>query len=326
MRHKDKQKPGISLLLLFTTLPAVVHVYAGSWVRPPDDIDIFGQMQTITASREETLLDVARHYGIGQDEMVLANPNTNRWLPEDGAEVVLPLRFIIPQAERIGLVINLPEMRLYYFPKPAKGQKPEIITHPVSIGRMDWNTPLGRTTIVRKQKDPTWTPPQSLKAEAIAEGKPPLSDVVPPGPDNPLGRYALYLGLPGYLIHSTNKPFGVGMRVTHGCMRLYPEDIEELFNLVPTGTPVQIVNQPVKLGWQENLLFIELHPPLEEDDTTPYDYEQKVHSAIAEFLEKTTKDPDGRMTRNTRISPEALESAIRARNGIPTLISENLEN
>lgn len=152
MRHKDKQKLGISLLLLFTTLPAVVHVYAGSWVRPPDDIDIFGQMQTVTASREETLLDVARHYGIGQDEMVLANPNTNRWLPEDGAEVVLPLRFIIPQAERIGLVINLPEMRLYYFPKPAKGQKPEIITHPVSIGRMDWNTPLGRTTIVRKQK------------------------------------------------------------------------------------------------------------------------------------------------------------------------------
>lgn len=323
MRLKDKQKLGISLLLLFTTLPAVIHVYAGSWIRPPDDIDIFGQMQTVTASREETLLDVARRYGIGQDEMVLANPDINRWLPDDGAKVVLPLRFIIPQAERAGLVINLPEMRLYYFPKPAKGQKPEIITHPVSIGRMDWNTPLGRTTIVRKQKDPTWIPPQSLKTEAITEGKPPLSDIVPPGPDNPLGRYALYLGLPGYLIHSTNKPFGVGMRVTHGCMRLYPEDIEELFNLVPTGTPVQIVNQPVKLGWQENLLFIELHPPLEEDDTTSYDYEQKVHNAIAEFLEKTAEDPDGKMTRNTRINSATLESAIQSRNGIPTLISES---
>lgn len=323
MRRKNKQNPGISLLLLFTALSAVMHVYAGSWVRPPDDIDIFGQIQTAIASREETLLDVARRYGIGQDEMVLANPDINRWLPEDGVKVVLPLRFIIPQAERSGLIINLPEMRLYYFPKPVKGQNPEIITHPVSIGRMDWNTPLGKTTIVRKQKDPTWIPPQSLKTEAIAEGKLPLSDIVPPGPDNPLGRYALYLGLPGYLIHSTNKPFGVGMRVTHGCMRLYPEDIEELFNLVPIGTLVQIVNQPVKLGWQEDLLFIELHPPLEEDGTTLHDYEQKVHSAIAEFLERTAKDSDGKMTRNVRINPEALEAAIQARNGIPTLISEN---
>ena len=323
MKRRDKQKFGINLLLLLTILPAVIHVYAGNWVRPPDDIDIFGQMQTVTASRNETLLDVARRYGIGQDEMVLANPYINRWLPEDGAKVVLPLRFIIPQAERTGLIINLPEMRLYYFPKPADKQKLEIITHPVSIGRMDWNTPLGRTTIVRKQKNPTWTPPQSLKAEAISEGKPPLPDIVPPGPDNPLGEYALYLGLSGYLIHSTNKPFGVGMRVTHGCMRLYPEDIKELFNLVPTGTPVQIVNQPVKLGWQENLLFIELHPPLEEDDTTPDDYKQKVHSEITEFLEKTAKDFDGNTIRNARINSEALEAAIHSRNGIPTLILEN---
>lgn len=325
MKRKSKQRFRVSLLLLFITALSI-PVYAENWIRPPDDIDIFGQIQTVTVSREETLLDVAHRYDIGQDEMMLANPDINRWLPEDGAKVVLPLRFIIPQAERTGLVINLPEMRLYYFPKPAKGQKPEIITHPVSIGRMDWNTPLGKTTIVRKQKDPTWTPPQSLKAEAIAEGKSPLPDIVPPGPDNPLGQYALYLGLPGYLIHGTNKPFGVGMRVTHGCMRLYPEDIEELFNLVPTGTPVQIVNQPVKLGWQENLLFIELHPPLEEDDTTPYGYEQKVHSAIVEFLEKTATDPDGKRTRNTSINSEALESALQARNGIPTLISENQEN
>jgi len=322
----QKQKIYICSLLLLALLYAPIYSSASSWILPPEDIDIFGQIQTATANREETLLDVARRYDIGQDEMMLANPDVNRWLPENGAEIVLPLRYIIPQAERTGLVINLPEMRLYYFTKPAKGQKPEVITHPVSIGRMDWNTPLGRTTIVRKQKDPTWTPPQSLKIEAIIEGKPPLPNVVPPGSDNPLGRYALYLGIPGYLIHSTNKPFGVGMRVTHGCMRLYPEAIEKLFNLVPTGTLVQIVNQPIKLGWQENLLFIELHPPLEEDDTTLLDYEQKVHNAISEFLEKTARDSSGNVIKNTRINPEILNLAIQTRNGIPTLISESLGN
>ncbi|WP_292979429.1 L,D-transpeptidase family protein [Nitrosomonas sp.] len=322
----QKQKIDIFSLLLLTLLYVPTYSSASSWILPPEDVDIFGQIQTTTANREETLLDIARRYDIGQDEMMLANPNVNRWLPEEGAEVVLPLRFIIPQAERTGLVINVPEMRLYYFPKPVRNQKPEVITYPVSIGRMDWNTPLGRTSIVRKQKDPTWTPPLSLKKEAIAEGKPPLQDVVLPGPDNPLGRYALYLGLSGYLIHSTNKPFGVGMRVTHGCMRLYPEDIEKLFNLVPTGTPVQIVNQPIKLGWQENLLFIELHPPLEEDDTTSSDYEQKVHDAISGFLEKTARDSSGNIIKNTRINPEILNLAIQTRNGIPTLISESLEN
>ncbi|SFU64635.1 L,D-transpeptidase ErfK/SrfK [Nitrosomonas eutropha] len=323
MKQQNIQTLRISSLLLLMMLLLMPCVYADSWVRPPDDIDIFGQIQTVTASRSETLLDVARRYDIGQDEMMLANPNVNRWLPEEGEKVILPLRFIIPQAERTGLVINLPEMRLYYFPKLIKGQKPEIITHPVSIGRMDWNTPLGKTTIVRKQKDPTWTPPQSLRKEAIEEGRPPLLDVVPAGPDNPLGKYALYLGLPGYLIHGTNKPLGVGMRVTHGCMRLYPEDIEELFNLIPTGTPVQIVNQPIKLGWQGDLLYIELHPPLEEENIAPLDFKQEIHRTILEFFERTSKDTDGRMTRNIRINQQALESAIQARDGIPTLISED---
>ncbi|WP_240141507.1 L,D-transpeptidase family protein [Nitrosomonas sp. HPC101] len=314
----------IRSLLLLMMLSVTPYIYASNWIRPPDDIDIFGQIQIIQASHTETLLDVARRYDIGQDAMMLANPNVDRWLPEDGAKVILPLRFIIPRAERTGLVINLPEMRLYYFPKPTKGQNPEIITHPVSIGRMDWNTPLGKTTIVRKQKDPTWTPPQSLRKEAVKEGRPPLPDIVPPGPDNPLGRYALYLGLSGYLIHGTNKPLGVGMRVTHGCMRLYPEDIEKLFQLIPTGTPVQIVNQPVKLGWQgDRFLYIELHPPLEEDNIEPSDFEEEIHRTISEFLKNTTQDTDGRVTRDIRIDQQALESAIKAKNGIPTLISED---
>ncbi|MXS86195.1 L,D-transpeptidase [Nitrosomonas sp. HPC101] len=324
MRQQNMQIFKIRSLLLLMMLSVTPYIYASNWIRPPDDIDIFGQIQIIQASHTETLLDVARRYDIGQDAMMLANPNVDRWLPEDGAKVILPLRFIIPRAERTGLVINLPEMRLYYFPKPTKGQNPEIITHPVSIGRMDWNTPLGKTTIVRKQKDPTWTPPQSLRKEAVKEGRPPLPDIVPPGPDNPLGRYALYLGLSGYLIHGTNKPLGVGMRVTHGCMRLYPEDIEKLFQLIPTGTPVQIVNQPVKLGWQgDRFLYIELHPPLEEDNIEPSDFEEEIHRTISEFLKNTTQDTDGRVTRDIRIDQQALESAIKAKNGIPTLISED---
>jgi L,D-transpeptidase ErfK/SrfK len=309
-------------LLLFTLL-ATCLAHANSWILPPRDVDIFGKIETTYASREETLLDIARRYGIGQDEMLLANPHVNRWLPQDDAEVILPLRFIIPQAERTGLVINLPEMRLYYFPKPGKGQKPEVITHPISIGRMDWNTPLGGTSIVRKQKDPTWYPPESLKEKAIAEGGPPLPDVVPPGPDNPLGRYALYLAIPSYLIHSTNKPFGVGMRVTHGCIRMYPEDIERLFELIPVGTPVQLVNQPIKLGWLGNHLFIELHPPLEEEKMTIIDYNREVDKAIHEFLEKTSKDTKGGNTKNIRINQKALKLAIKEWNGIPRLITED---
>lgn len=160
------------IILFLVTAACVYSVQAETWTLPPADIDVFGQIQTTTSSRKETLLDVAREYDIGQIEILLANPNIDRWLPDDGAEVILPSRYIIPQAERQGLVLNLPEMRLYFFPQPKKGEKPVVVTHPVSIGRMDWETPLGKTKIVDKRKDPTWTPPQSLKNK-------PLQQVVP---------------------------------------------------------------------------------------------------------------------------------------------------
>lgn len=296
---------------------------SASWILPPADVDLFGQIKTIPANRNETLLDVARRYGIGQDEMMLANPTVDRWLPEDGAEIVLPKRYIIPQTERTGFIINLPEMRLYFFPKPEKGKKPQVITYPISIGRMDWRTPLGRTTVVRKQKDPTWIPPQSIKDEAIAAGNPPPPAIVLPGPDNPLGRHAIYLGTAGYLIHGTDKPFGIGMRVTHGCLRMYPEDIEELFGKVTVGTPVHMLNQPIKVGWLADSLFVELHPPLEEDEAEYADYAQKVRDAIASFIEKSTFGKNANHTRkNIEIDESALELAIFEKNGIPTLISK----
>jgi len=278
---------------------------------PPADVDVIGQMESVKASRDETLLDIARRHDLGQNEILLANPNVDRWLPEENSVVVLPNRFILPNVERTGLVLNLPEMRLYYFPKPAPGETPVIITHPVSVGRMDWETPLGKTKIVTKQKDPDWRPPQSLKDEAIAEGNEPLPDIVKAGPDNPLGRYAMRLGIPGYLIHSTNKPYGVGMRVTHGCLRMYPEDIERLFENIPVGTPVHLINQPIKLGWFAGSLFVELHPPLEEDTENYANYMQSVLDAIAEFTA-----PD-----EINLSGRQLWQAIENQDGIPVAVT-----
>lgn len=293
---------------------------ANTFILPPVDVDIVGQIKTVTAGRDNTLLDIAREYGIGQNEILHANPDVDRWLPADNSTVLLPNRFILPGTGRSGLVINLPEMRLYYYPKPKAGEPPVVITHPVSVGRMDWETPLGKTRIISKKEDPSWRPPQSLKDEAIAEGDDPLPDVVEPGPDNPLGRYAMRLGIPGYLIHSTNKPYGVGMRVTHGCLRMYPEDIESLFEKIPVNTPVQLVNQPIKLGWLAGSLFLELHPPLEEDQEKYQDYMQSVLNSISDFLAQGENN-GGFNSRNISLSGSALRQAVEEKSGIPVLIS-----
>lgn len=310
-------------LFLFVVFSLIANssIRAETWVLPPSDIDVFGQIRTTHASSAETLLDIARRYDIGQIEILLANPNVDRWLPEDGATVILPSRYIIPNAERKGLLLNLPEMRIYYFPEPKKGEKPMIITHPVGIGRMDWVTPLGISKIVEKKKDPTWIPPKSLQMDRIANGEQPYPSIVPPGPTNPLGRHAMRLSIGGgsYLIHGTIKPFGVGMRVSAGCVRMYPEDIEALFDKVPVGTQVQVVNQPIKLGWLLDSLYIELHPPLEEDEERYSNYKQMVVTAINNFL--TLKSSKKNIPANFEIDQEALKQAILERSGMPALIS-----
>ena len=296
-------------------------LHAETFIRPPLDVDVIGEIRFAKARRDETLLDIARTHDLGQNEILLANPAVDRWLPEDGAMVKLPNRYVLPDAERRGLVLNLPEMRLYYFPEPKPGEVPVVITHPVSVGRMDWETPLGITKIVSKTLDPTWTPPQSLKEEALADGRI-LPDVVPAGPDNPLGRYAMRLGIPGYLIHSTNKPYGVGMRVTHGCVRMYPEDIAALFDEIPTGTPVQIVNQPIKLGWLAGSLFLELHPPLDEDLEKYEDFMQRVLDAIADFISGHADMIEANTSKALSLSGRVLRQAVEDRNGIPVMISK----
>lgn len=226
--------------------------------------DVVGELQVIRARYEDTFIDIARAYDLGFDELVQANPGVDPWLPGAGTPVILPTQFILPDAPRDGIVLNVGTKRIFYFPKPAAGEAARVITHPVGIGREGWATPLGTTKVVSKVKDPVWTVPPSIRKEH-AEAGDPLPARVPAGPDNPLGAYALRLGFPSYLIHGTNKPSGIGMRVSHGCVQLFPEDIESLFSQVPVGTPVRIVNQPQLLGWRDGNLYLEAHPALEDD-------------------------------------------------------------
>jgi L,D-transpeptidase ErfK/SrfK len=221
--------------------------------------EVVGALNSVETRYEDTFSDIARIYDVGYREMIAANPTVDAWVPGEGTEVVVPTSFVLPEGPHEGVVINLAELRLYYFPEGED----RVITFPLGIGREGWNTPTGNGRIVRKKEHPTWTPPESIRQEAREEGKE-LPPRVEPGPDNPLGDYALYLSIPGYLLHGTNKPYGVGMRVSHGCMRLYPEDIAELFPQVPVGTSIRIINQPYKVGWLGDRLYIESHPKLSE--------------------------------------------------------------
>ena len=230
-------------------------------------------------------------------------------MPGDGTTVRLPTQFVLPEASRKGLVINIAEYRLYHFYRRDGADRVE--TFPISIGRMDWNTPLGRSSVISKVYKPTWYPPTSVREEYAADGRT-LASQVPPGPDNPLGDYALRLSIPGYLIHGTNRPAGVGMRVTHGCVRMFPEDIEFLYPKVNVNTPVQIVNQPFKMGWLGDELYLEVHEPLAEDgDELAYSL-----TAITELYVRATRD------RAARVDWQLVDSVYRDQLGIPVRIGQ----
>ncbi|HXH04601.1 MAG TPA: L,D-transpeptidase family protein [Candidatus Competibacteraceae bacterium] len=305
MPNHNNPSPGRTLSALLAGLFAL-DGYAATYPLPPPGIDVVGDVQVTYARYEDTFVEIARRHDMGFDEMVQANPGVSAWLPGEGTPVVVPSRFILPKAPREGIVLNVPEMRLYYYPK---GQN-VVITHPVGIGREEWKTPLGKTTVVTKVKDPVWRPPASIRAEHAAEGDY-LPEVVPAGPDNPLGQYALRLGIPGYLIHGTDKPNGIGMRVTHGCVRLYPEDIESLFRSVPVGTPVYLVNQPVKVGWNGYSLEMEVHQPLEEDRAQ---FGNLVDTAVR--LVASTPNPTA-----IPIDPALVQTAVEQSSGLPVLLT-----
>ena len=229
---------------------------------------VIGEPQVVFARDEDTLSDLAREYGLGYDEIIAANPGVDPWLPGKGTPILLPTQFVLPDVDRSGVVLNIASKRLFYFPLPDDGEKQRVLTYPIGIGRVGWETPLGETTVVSKAKDPHWWVPASVRREHAEMGDP-LPSVVPPGPDNPLGHRVLKLDMPGYLIHGTNAPYGVGMRVSHGCVRLYPENIELLYDLIAIGEAVTILNEPYLFGRAGGALFFEAHEPLEDDTVSP---------------------------------------------------------
>jgi len=226
--------------------------------------DIVGYVQKTTVGKDDTLPDIARRFDVGYEEILTANPGVDPWLPGVGREVVVPTQFILPAAPHEGVVVNVAAMRIFYYPPHKKGQPETVYTHPIGIGKVGWKTPEGTTKIVSRQKDPVWVVPKSVREEHQEDGEQ-LPAKVPAGPDNPLGAYEFRLGWPSYLIHGTNKPYGVGMRSSHGCMRLYPEDIAVFFDLIPIGTKVTVVNQPYLFGWRDGTLYLQAYAVMEDD-------------------------------------------------------------
>ena len=282
-------------------------------INPGDDV--VGVVQVVTAGKEDTLTDIARRFNVGYEEIQRANPKVDPWLPGEGREIIVPTQFILPDAPRTGLVINIPAMRIFYFPPTKHGEPQVVLTHPIGIGKVGWRTPEGVTKIVRRQKDPTWRVPVSVRKEHHENGED-LDPVIGPGPDNPLGKYAFYLQWPSYLIHGTNKPAGVGLRSSHGCIRLYPEDIEQFFNMVPIGTQVRVVNQPFVFGWLDGQLYMQPFDVL-EDDTRDWKKAQKklLTASLATRLQQQVQ------AHHEQVDWTLVSNLARAARGVPVPIT-----
>lgn len=261
---------------------------------------LVGKHRTYVLGPNETLIELARRSGIGYLALLKANPGVDPWLPPAGQKILLPYAFILPQTAQEGITINLAELRLYYIWR-EKGQQ-RVRAYPVGIGSEGWDTPEGQFTIAQHIKNPSWTAPASIRA-----AEPGTATSIPAGPGNPLGNYWLGLSAAGYGIHGTNKPFGVGRRVSHGCLRLYPEDIRDLFPRAAKGTPVRIIYQPIKVGLHNGQLFAEIHQDLDQRITDP----------VAEVLRLVAALPW-----QGEIDFQALTQAIAAQRGIPVAISQ----
>ncbi|MET0657340.1 MAG: L,D-transpeptidase family protein, partial [Steroidobacteraceae bacterium] len=265
-------------------------------------------------AKHDTLPDIARRFNIGYEEIVRANPGVDPWLPGEGRDIVVPTRFVLPDAPREGLVINLAAMRTYYFPKRKDGELQTVITHPIGIGKVGWSTPEGTTKVTGKAKNPTWFPPASVRKEH-AEAGDPLPRKVPPGPDNPLGTHMMTLGWPSYLVHGTNKPYGVGMRSSHGCMRFYPEDIAQLYDQIAVGTPVHVVNQPLVFGWHKEALYVQAFPVMEDD-------ERQHPSAVELMSHRLSTTMQARVTKySASMDPALVERLVSDARGIATPVN-----
>ena len=273
---------------------------------------VLGTDIRVKVAAQDTLLEIGRRYGIGYPEIIRANAGVDIAAPGDGREILLPIRRILPPAPHEGIVINLPEHRLYYYPKSTPGKKAVVITYPVSIGRMDWHSPLGQTWISGKERHPNWYPPESIRKEHAARGDP-LPKVVPPGPQNPLGDYKMRLAVGDgtYEIHGTNNPVAVGLAVTHGCIRMYAEDIAALFESVPVGTKVWLINEPIKVSYQDGKLLLEVHPPVDAEGQT-------IQHPNVESLSPKLRHALGHDT--AAIHWELTRKVLEAATGVPTVV------
>ncbi len=267
------------------------------------DQTVVGKFKWHVISPKETLLDIARWYNLGYNQIVLANPGIDPWIPPVGEKVLIPSEYVLPEIKN-GLVVNLAEMRLYYFRK--EGGKNTVYTAPIGVGAEGKLTELGVYSVVRKKKNPSWHVPKSIREE-----DPALPAVVPPGPENPLGAYALYLSRGAYAIHGTNKPWGIGRRVSHGCIRMYPEDIEALYPLVPVGTTVFIIYQPYKLGLKEGKVFLQAFP----------DFEKKISYPMEEIL-RLARKLELETGFKIRIYWMKVREILKKTRGIPSLVGE----
>jgi L,D-transpeptidase ErfK/SrfK len=273
-----------------------------------------GEIDTIRADFEDTLLHIGRDHNLGYVEMVAANPGVDPWLPGRGTKIILPKKHLIPNVPREGIVINLAEMRMYDFVTDPANPK----TYPLGVGREGLNTPTGVTTIVRKKDGPSWRPTPRMRKE-----NPELPEVVPPGDENPLGTHALYLGWPQYLIHGTNKPYGVGRRVSSGCIRMYPEDIVKVFENIPVGTKVRVIKEPIKMAWIDDMLYIEAHA--EDELADSYEYDGKIKEyRVPETLFKDLSDIAG--DASDRLDWAKIRDAVKYRQGVPVAILKSKPN
>jgi L,D-transpeptidase ErfK/SrfK len=286
----------------FPPRPVVAYVFSP---QGKDVNTVIGEPRSYTFARGDTLYDVARHLGLGINEVTEAYPDVDVWLPPEGDSLAFPTWWVLPESDDEGVVVNIPEMRLYYFPSARKGMH-TVITYPVGLGRDEWRTPTGRFKVTEKTVNPKWVIPASIREEHMRERQDGRRLIEGGAADNPLGHYRIRLSLPLYGIHGTNIPWGVGMEVSHGCIRLYPEDIERLFTVVPTGAPGEIVYEPVKIGARDGDVYVEAHSDIYE---TGYDY----LTAAKELLRAKNWE--------NVVDWGILTEALQQKRGVPTRIS-----
>jgi L,D-transpeptidase ErfK/SrfK len=274
--------------------------------RPPADT-VIGQLRTYRIRKGDTLIDLARYYDLGYNEILDANPGIDPWVPPVGATILLPTEWVLPCCTYEGLVVNIPEMRLFLYRRSPQDPGTTVVhTYPVGLGRDDWRTPSGKFRIRGKTVNPTWNIPESIRKEHIADRGDHRASIPGGDPDNPLGKYRIELTLPLYGIHGTNIPWGVGMQVSHGCVRLYPEDIERLFPLVPVGTPGEFTYQPVKVGMRGGVVYVESHRDI-------YGYAPALHREAMSALR--------RVGLTERVDQQLLVGALEDAGGMPLRIS-----